>query len=148
MATTIKVKDKTYTLARLDRGIADDFTAWADTVLPSPFSFMKDALHHLPDEESRKLVIAEAMKQARVRRHFLDAEVQALLGRREGERKLAYLLLHPHHPELTEEEAAKVLEDYAEEHGFDALKKALQGDMPKTRMSRVQAERQLLKKNT
>ncbi len=110
--TTVKVGNKSYTFSRLEKSIVEEWRDWIKEQIGDPFEIADKYLEKLPPEQAREL-IAEAQGVARQLKGFSMGcpLAQQWLQSELGMGQLAYLLLKPKHPAITEDEAFAVMVD-------------------------------------
>ena len=126
--TTTKALGYEWRFSRFNIEIADQYAEWAAKKLPDPIQLGLAAMRHLASREyelrqaegipdavrqqemyvlhkQQEQVGSEAMSAARSYLSFNDPAFQSLANSPVGSAKLIHLLLHKHHPEVSEEEA-------------------------------------------
>jgi hypothetical protein len=83
---------------------------WAATIIPDPLEVVKKHLKDFPPEQASRLVEIAGEKAVNYLQEN-SADVAALLQRVDGLGYLFYLLLRPHQPEVTLDEAFDVVVD-------------------------------------
>jgi hypothetical protein len=124
---SIEVGGKSYKLSRLDTTILEKAVAWADKVLPDPMDVVREQIKGFPPEIQLELV-KEAQQTARLRKAKSpnSPDIQALLNSAEGIKKCLALMVQKHQPDLSDDDALKLIVACEEEHGLAYVKDALE----------------------
>ena len=104
---TETVLGQTWTFGRWERRVWADLVAFARKTLPNPIEEAAKHLDKMPQVVGEFLVRG-ALEKAASYLGFNSPEMQSLLNSIEGGSHLAYLLLKPHHPDITEDDAYHV----------------------------------------
>jgi hypothetical protein len=119
--TTVTIGGKQYTLARLTRSVIREFAEWVYGHTPDPLAMAAKYINEFP-EDLQKLLIQQAWNDTKGRMDIEGPEVREAMNTIEGSTKLLQLLLHKHHPELTEDQVF----DLAMEHFGERVKERAQ----------------------
>lgn len=129
--STLRVGGKTYRLARLERRIIEQFFDWIKEQEGDPFAEIKALLSPSLDPATAKQMIDEAklVKQQLQTRTMACPLADKYLRTELGMGELVYLLLQDHQPDLTREQAFRVLAEYGAAEMATKLEEA-QGTPP------------------
>jgi len=120
----VEALGRRWKLARWDRGVWKDLLEWARPQVPDPIEAISKHLDKLPPEVAKYAVDA-ALKAKRAFLSINSPEVQTVLGSLEGISKALYLLLLPHQPNATEDDAYAILMEVGPEEMQKRLAVAL-----------------------
>lgn len=107
---THEVEGKRYTFARLERRVIVEFRDWIAEQIGDPFADVERLIDKLPPEEA-KTMIREAKETCdQLRSWSIGCPLaQRFLRTELGLGQLAYLQLRDHHPDITPDEALRVV---------------------------------------
>lgn len=139
----ITVGDKAYTFSPFTIEMLHEFVNWANDKLPDPLSLVAKNFNDYP-KPMQELLVAKALEKAQSRKEFSSPEIQGLLNSFEGGVKICSMLLHKHHPEVTEQTAQKIIQDCIEEHGSDYIAKVFAKAQGTVEQSESEIERETM----
>lgn len=111
----VQALGKTWKLARWERRVWWDLLAWARLKIPDPVDLIAGKLALMPEPIAKHAVDA-ALRASRTFLSINSAEVQSLLASLEGSVYTVWLLLREHQPNVTEDEAYKVVLDIGKDN--------------------------------